>query len=155
MSTVIYRTNVNFFTAYNYLIDKLIFTINNKPIELQYSDKVCLVHLDDMISDIVVKGLLPKKSGGIESQNVMEVYAASRTLVPSPPQQSRDPLGHTSTSSDQSQKARGSAASRRNAPARYQPEHRRNRTARHRSCGLSSSHRRPKMKKPPGYPSGS
>ncbi|HET8857890.1 MAG TPA: hypothetical protein VFM28_10220 [Nitrososphaeraceae archaeon] len=73
MSTVIYRTNVNFFTAYNYLIDKLIFTINNKPIELQYGDKICLVHLDDMISDIVVKGLLPKKSGGIESQNVIIV----------------------------------------------------------------------------------
>lgn len=73
MSTVTYRTNVDFFTAYNYLIDKLIFTINNKPIELQYGDKVCLVHLDDMISDIVVKGLLPKKSGGIESQNVIIV----------------------------------------------------------------------------------
>ena len=73
MSTVIYRTNVNFFTAYNYLIDKLIFTINNKPIELQYGDKICLVHLDDMISDIAVKGLLPKKSGGIESQNVIIV----------------------------------------------------------------------------------
>lgn len=73
MGTVIYRTNIDFFTAYNYLIDKLIFTINNKPIELQYGNKVCLVHLDDMISDIVVKGLLPKKSGGIESQNVIIV----------------------------------------------------------------------------------
>lgn len=73
MSTVIYRTNINFFTAYNYLIDKLTFTINNKPIELQYGDKVCLVNLDDMISDIAVRGLLPKKSGGIESQNVIIV----------------------------------------------------------------------------------
>jgi Rad51 len=73
MSTVIYRTNINFFTAYNYLIDKLNFTINNKPIELQYGDKVCLVNLDDMISDIAVRGLLPKKSGGIESQNVIIV----------------------------------------------------------------------------------
>ena len=71
MGTVIYRTNVDFFTAYNYLIDKLTFTINNKPIKLQYGDKVCLVHLDDMISDIAVKGLLPKKSGGMESQNII------------------------------------------------------------------------------------
>jgi hypothetical protein len=73
MSTVIYRTNINFLTAYNYLIDKLTFTINNKPIELQYGDKVCLVNLDDMINDIAVRGLLPKKSGGIESQNVIIV----------------------------------------------------------------------------------
>ena len=71
MSTVTYRTNVDFFTAYNYLIDKITFTINNKPIKLQYGDKVCLVHLDDMISDIAVKGLLPKKSGGMESQNII------------------------------------------------------------------------------------
>ena len=50
MSTVIYRTNVNFFTAYNYLKDKLIFTINNKPIEeFQY---VKIVTLNELLGYI-------------------------------------------------------------------------------------------------------
>ena len=61
-------------TAYDYLVDKLIFQIDNKSIELGYGDKICFVNHDkESISDTIVKGLLPKRFGGLESQNILVI----------------------------------------------------------------------------------
>ncbi len=61
-------------TAYDCLVDKLIFQIDNKLIELGYGDKICFVNHDkEIISDTIVRGLLPKRFGGLESQNILVI----------------------------------------------------------------------------------
>ena len=67
-------------TAYDYLEKLVIKTINHnkKPLELRYGDKICLVKYDNLISDVINKGLLPKKNGGLESPNVVVITSNSK-----------------------------------------------------------------------------
>ena len=59
-------------TAYECL-NRLILQINNKSIKLRYSDKVSFVNHNELISDVIVKGLLAKRYGGLESSNVLVI----------------------------------------------------------------------------------
>ena len=70
MKTVLHYTKP--LTAYEYL-NILTFPINNESIELRYGDKISFVDCDELVSDIIVKGLLPKRYGGLESSNVLVI----------------------------------------------------------------------------------
>ncbi len=70
------KTDFNFITpltAYECLKDKLVFDIDSKFIELGYGDKISFVHCEELISDTIVKGLVPKRYGGLESQNILVI----------------------------------------------------------------------------------
>ena len=61
-----------FTTAQELLEDRFSIEISkNKRIELTIGDKICFVKsLSDLICDTIVRGLLPKKFGGLESRTV-------------------------------------------------------------------------------------
>jgi hypothetical protein len=70
-------------TAQELLEDKFSIEIFNdkkkKRIELTLGDKVCFVNHDsDLVCDTIVRGLLPKKSGGLESANVYVLVADNK-----------------------------------------------------------------------------
>ena len=68
-------------SAYDYLEKLVIETINNngKPLELRYGDKVCLVNFDNnLISNIIIKGLLSRKNYGLESPNVLVITSNNK-----------------------------------------------------------------------------
>ena len=76
MKTVLHYTKP--LTAYEYL-NILAFNINNnKSIELRYGDKISFVDCDELVSDIIVKGLLPKRYGGLESSNVLVITSNNK-----------------------------------------------------------------------------
>jgi len=76
MKTVLHYTKP--LTAYEYL-NILAFPINNnESIELRYGDKISFVDCDELVSDIIVKGLLPKRYGGLESSNVLVITSNNR-----------------------------------------------------------------------------
>ena len=75
MKTVLHYTKP--LTAYEYL-NILTFHINNESIELRYGDKISFVDCDEFVSDIIVKGLLPKRYGGLESSNVLVITSNNR-----------------------------------------------------------------------------
>ena len=70
-------------TAQELLEDKFSIEILNnnkkKRIELTLGDKVCFVNHDsDLVCDTIVRGLLPKKSGGLESPTVYVLVADNK-----------------------------------------------------------------------------
>ena len=70
-------------TAQELLEDKFSIEILNdnkkKRIELTLGDKVCFVNHDsDLVCDTIVRGLLPKKSGGLESPTVYALVADNK-----------------------------------------------------------------------------
>jgi len=76
MKTVLHYTKP--LTAYEYL-NILAFPINNnESIELRYGDKISFVDCDELVSDIIVKGLLPKRYGGLESSNVLVITSNNK-----------------------------------------------------------------------------
>ena len=76
MKTVLHYTKP--LTAYEYL-NILTFRINNnESIELRYGDKISFVDCDELVSDIIVKGLLPKRYGGLESSNVLVITSNNK-----------------------------------------------------------------------------
>lgn len=75
MKTVLHYTKP--LTAYEYL-NILAFHINNESIELRYGDKISFVDCDELVSDIIVKGLLPKRYGGLESSNVLVITSNNK-----------------------------------------------------------------------------
>ncbi len=64
----------NFTTAHNLLVDRFSIEISNnnkKKIQLTLGDKICFIKPpSDLICDTIVKGHLPKRHGGVESQTV-------------------------------------------------------------------------------------
>ncbi len=66
----------NFTTAHNLLVDRFSIELSqikkkNRRIELAIGDKVCFVKsTSDLVCDTFVRGLLPKKFGGLESPTV-------------------------------------------------------------------------------------
>ncbi|MGB9168537.1 MAG: hypothetical protein WCB31_06400 [Nitrososphaeraceae archaeon] len=65
-------------TAYEYLNILTFHINNNESIELRYGDKISFVDCDELVSDIIVKGLLPKRYGGLESSNVLVITSNNR-----------------------------------------------------------------------------
>lgn len=76
METVLHYTKP--LTAYEYLNILAFHINNNKSIELRYGDKISFVDCDELVSDIIVKGLLPKRYGGLESSNVLVITSNNR-----------------------------------------------------------------------------
>ena len=74
----------NFTIAHNLLVNRFLIEITqdkkkNRIIELTLGDKVCFVKTSlDLFCDTIVRGLLPKKSGGLESANVYVLVADNR-----------------------------------------------------------------------------
>ena len=74
----------NLTTAQDLLINRFSIEISpnikkNRRIELTLGDKVCFVNPDsDLICDTIVRGLLSKKSGGLESTNVYVLVADNK-----------------------------------------------------------------------------
>ena len=85
LSTFRILTNSNnisnsFTTAHDLLVDRFSIQISkNKKIELTLGDKVCFVKpTSDLICDNIVRGLLPKKFGGLESPTVYVLVADNK-----------------------------------------------------------------------------
>lgn len=76
MKTVLHYTKP--LTAYEYLNILAFHINNNKSIELRYGDKISFVDCDELVSDIIVKGLLPKRYGGLESSNVLVITSNNK-----------------------------------------------------------------------------
>lgn len=76
MKTVLHYTKP--LTAYEYLNILTFHINNNESIELRYGDKISFVDCDELVSDIIVKGLLPKRYGGLESSNVLVITSNNR-----------------------------------------------------------------------------
>ena len=74
----------NFTTAQDLLVDRFSIEIShdkkkNRKIELAIGDKVCFIKTpSDLICDTIVRGLLPKKFGGLESPNVYVLVADNK-----------------------------------------------------------------------------
>ncbi|HSF49914.1 MAG TPA: hypothetical protein VLA74_04060, partial [Nitrososphaeraceae archaeon] len=83
-STRLTTSNIpNFITAQKLLEDKFSIEISKKDkkkrLELAIGDKVCFVKPpSDLICDTIVRGLLPKKFGGLESTNVYVLVADNK-----------------------------------------------------------------------------
>ena len=85
LSTFRILTNSNnisnsFTTAHDLLVDRFSIQISkNKKIELTLGDKVCFVKpTSDLICDNIVRGLLSKKFGGLESATVYVLIADNK-----------------------------------------------------------------------------
>jgi hypothetical protein len=87
LSTFRILTNSNnisnsFTTAHDLLVDRFSIQIskNKKRIELTLGDKVCFVIKppSDLVCDTIVRGLLSKKSGGLESATVYVLIADNK-----------------------------------------------------------------------------
>jgi len=76
MKTVLHYTKP--LTAYEYLNILAFHINNNESIELRYGDKISFVDCDELVSDIIVKGLLPKRYGGLESSNVLVITSNNK-----------------------------------------------------------------------------
>jgi hypothetical protein len=74
----------NFTIAHNLLVDRFLIEITqdkkkNRTIELTLGDKVCFVKTSlDLVCDTIVRGLLLKKFGGLESANVYVLVADNK-----------------------------------------------------------------------------
>lgn len=69
-----------FITAHELLVDKFSIEISkNKKIELMIGDKISFVKSNqDLVCDIITRGLLPKMHGGLESSNVYVLIADNK-----------------------------------------------------------------------------
>jgi hypothetical protein len=67
-------------TAHALLVDKFSIEISkNKKIELAIGAKICFVKSNqDLVSDTITRGLLPKRHGGLESSNVFVLVANNK-----------------------------------------------------------------------------
>jgi Rad51 len=77
-----YNNILNFATAHELLVDRLSIEISKnkkRVVELTLGDKVGFVKpSSDLVCDTIVRGLLPKKFGGLESANVYVLVSDNR-----------------------------------------------------------------------------